>query len=75
MGSQEENPMEIEIAKHQRKCKDCEGTIERGEMASVFLHDSPFGTLKCSYCKTCTIKGLLIKRKNIGLLLKRIGGM
>lgn len=67
--------MEIEIAKHQRKCKDCEGAIERGEMASVFLHDSPFGARKVSYCKTCTIKGLIIKRKNIGLLLKQIRGM
>ena len=67
--------MEIEIARHRRKCRDCESLIEKGEMASVFFIESPFGTHKVSYCKTCTIKGLLIRRKNIGLLLKQIEEM
>jgi hypothetical protein len=67
--------MTLETTQHKRKCNDCKGDIQSGEVVGISQAEDQYGTRKVSFCKVCTIKGLQIRKKRIEGYLKRIGGL
>ena len=62
----------LETAKANRKCKECEETIPKGELCGVVQQESAFGTKKVSYCNSCTFTALEKRRDRIDEMMERL---